>query len=492
MIRALLLVLSAACATCAVASWDAVIEAESADGPASAGPVEPPPPVEAAAPALLGLRAAPSSDAAGTPPADPPPKVEIEPTEEEVPARVLPMRVAILDAETGAEVHGARWGFAAEPSGSAGADVVPVPRRVAADEALDVACRPPDETTLVRCDALPGGQGFGPGFVDEEFVHGVRVSRYATALCAVVPMRREALMWLRVFEPDGLTPARSHTTEVSAGGRELLTGGGASTDGRPILMRGVPFQRGEPWRVIATGPHGSTTVEGRFGKDPGTAVVVEAVLPAPSGLGSVKRHRSLRCGSGCSGRLVLEDDDAPRGDVRLHVLRRDGRPAAGATVRLEFVGEAVAPCVPDDVVVTLDDAGRATVRDLVVGPWRATLREVGLVPTARTLAVVAHETVDVDVAEAAGGAVDVLVVDADGDPLPFAQVELAQQSRIPWVELEDGVQRLDGCVDARGRRVFRGVEPGHVELSVRFGSRRERASVDVDEGGVARVQVALR
>ena len=107
-------------------------------------------------------------------------------------------------------------------------------------------------------------------------------------------------------------------------------------------------------------------------------------------------------------------------------------------------------------------------------------------------AVVAHETADVDVAEAAGGAVDVLVVDADGDPLPFAQVEVTQPSRVPWVELEDGVQRLDGYVDGRGRRVFRGVEPGHVELSVRFGSRRERAAVEVDEGGVVRVQVTLR
>jgi hypothetical protein len=65
-------------------------------------------------------------------------------------------------------------------------------------------------------------------------------------------------------------------------------------------------------------------------------------------------------------------------------------------------------------------------------------------------------------------------------------------SETDFVDLEDGVQRLDAYVDHLGRRTLRRVEPGNVSLKATYGSRRAHVAAVVVDGRTTPVRMVVR
>ena len=143
--------------------------------------------------------------------------------------------------------------------------------------------------------------------------------------------------------------------------------------------------------------------------------------------------------------------------------------------------------------VELDADGRARAEDLVAGRYRVALHEAGLVSSSAVVDVAADAEATASLAESSGGSIDVLVVDGDGRPLPFASLDVG---RLPWglewLDVSDeGVQRLDRFTDHLGRRALEHVEPGEVEVTVRWGSRSAKSKVAVSDGDRAIARFVL-
>ncbi len=80
------------------------------------------------------------------------------------------------------------------------------------------------------------------------------------------------------------------------------------------------------------------------------------------------------------------------------------------------------------------------------------------------------------------------VVDENGEPLPFARIELWPE-RSGWIDVRDGVQRLDRFTDHQGRRTLARMSRRIKDVTVSWGSRW--ATVDVGEAKTGTLRIVL-
>ena len=393
----------------------------------------------------------------------------------------IELRVLALDAESGAEVRRARW----------------IPRlgeRTGNGVARVVAAGPGRRMDLWWAVLAP------TGYVafDEVEVNGL-VSRYATSLFAAYPLRREADVEVEVREADGRPARDADVTGVWVAGRGLDIWRTERFAAGVLRIRDVPFLRGEPLSIYAAPPNRASrgaSWSGALPEEVGIPTrgridlpLPEAVEPIGLGEGSGGCFSSRGCGHYCD-----RSSRGTEGSVTVVVRRRDGTPAAGANVRLD---PAVVLAAAGSVSfrkrnAILDTHGRFTWEKLFPQRFVVRLQEPGLVPCEASVELPPNGDVVVELVEPSGGDVEVVVVDEDGRGLPFATIEVKTESGLEWLDVaDDGAQRIDPFVDERGRRRLAHVEPGTLELSATFGTRKGTATASVDEGGrtVARVLI---
>src|SRR5207253_2135133 len=132
--------------------------------------------------------------------------------------------------------------------------------------------------------------------------------------------------------------------------------------------------------------------------------------------------------------------------------------AAGASVVL-LITPSDSAVAYDALEADLDASGRARFESLRPGSYVLRLAEPGLLPVTARGEIIEGGEVFAAPTEPQGGEVDVVVVDADGRGLPFAIFAVTTPSRLPWLDVDGSVQRVDAFTDSLGRRRMAHVEP---------------------------------
>ncbi len=155
------------------------------------------------------------------------------------------------------------------------------------------------------------------------------------------------------------------------------------------------------------------------------------------------------------------------------VVRRNGEPARGSTVSI--AGQHV----------MTDAYGRATLSTLPDGRHRVFAALPGMVCAKSEIHVSAgRPATDLRLTEPKGLTIDLAVEDHRGTPTPYAQVYVAQESGNPWVDLQDGVQRLDRYTDYLGKKRLCHVEPGKIKIIVAWACKRHEASFELRDASI--------
>jgi hypothetical protein len=304
----------------------------------------------------------------------------------------------------------------------------------------------------------------------------------------VTPLRREvrvvALLTDALGKPiegkvDWVTIAGVHRTFDGSEDRpEFLA------DRRGLVdVPGVPFLRGETLDLDASGADPATggvlagSARILLSDHPADRVLATIVLEPVETFEFPEGHGGFGCGgSGCDS-VSLDSVGA----LDVLVLRRDGTPAASAEVH-----------VWPKACRQTNAFGRVVIEEVPVGKRRVALRQPGLVPTATTVEVEADRTTYVVLREPEGSEVEVTVVDDEGRPLPFATVEVEQPSDVEWLDLDDaGTQRFDAYTDHVGRRTFAHLEPGKVEFSAAWASRKGTLEAELSDRSSERVRIVV-
>lgn len=165
-------------------------------------------------------------------------------------------------------------------------------------------------------------------------------------------------------------------------------------------------------------------------------------------------------------------DPSLLGTVRLQLIDRDGKPAAGV------------PVAARDVAGTTDKDGRVTLVGVHQGTFPIRVREDGWTFPVTSVTLVGRQVTEVVAREISGGDVEILVRDGDGNPVPFAALEVARADGQIWYDLDDaGIQRLDPYVDVRGRRLLTHQPPGTLRVRATLGTLKGEAEVQVVDRG---------
>jgi hypothetical protein len=136
-----------------------------------------------------------------------------------------------------------------------------------------------------------------------------------------------------------------------------------------------------------------------------------------------------------------------------------------------------------------DASGRVRFPAVTVG--QSEVRVVGAGAAFKHLVDVAEGRPEQVLTAPSGGTLDVEVVDDEGEGLAYPRIVLARADGLPQLEVMDGVQRIDPYGDAEGRRTFRFVSSGTLDVHATFGSRRATVTVLVSEGTHETVRTVL-
>lgn len=321
----------------------------------------------------------------------------------------------------------------------------------------------------------------------------------------VVPVWQEAVLDLRVLDPEGRPAADVQIETLSAAGRRrtpVLEVCGAGE----YRVRGIPSLPGEPVRAVLLWgaedePQGDFS--GDFSgdleevsvleKDAGTSLdnpQLVGVIPAQAASRWRMDVRLSRTRAADPGVAILSIDDMPfsesfglgqgapnplarQASLQVLVLGWDGTPVRDATVGEEET----------------DARGRVVLADLAPGKRTIRLSVPGRLPVSSTLSLAGGEEACVTLREPLGARLVVLVTDADGRPRPHARLSMYGHKIF---DIVDGVQRLDLFTDALGRRSLERVEPGRAIIRASWGSRTGSASVDLPDGGTVNVHLILK
>lgn len=429
--------------------------------------------------------------------------------------RGLPLRLVEQAASTGATLELAPWAVTPYVGQAGRRELRPLPM-IAAHVAHGAQNR------------LGVALSERAGFVRETGIDlNAYVSPLARELIAFVPQRPEAEVMLTVPEGVPLRAGADWGVRYKVDGRSHGKAS-AHLDGfGRVTVRGVPFLPGQQvWLGGKVKGYGHLSALGRFGTDAREPLALEGIWKpaAPSrvaearaaehaakleamraklelSLAQVEREvdetskdlLTLEVVQDAKGRLRLidargggekilrgriESEDKHLGKVRLLVRRPDGTPAAGAWAR---VGKSKA---------TLSAQGTARFDALEPGTHQVQVMGAGATFTAQVV-VTAGETTPLELDAPVGGAVHVEVVDAEGRGLPFARVYVEQESGLAHADLEGDVQRVDPFTDHRGRRTFRGVEAGEVEITAVYGARKASVKVPLGDRMAAPARIVL-
>ena len=431
------------------------------------------------------------------------------------PTRRIPARVVLVDRATGALLPSEGWTLRAWPDGtregraSAGGQVEVVPGQMSF-----LTADGPAPVGYVHTGAWEG--------------HDVGISVLAREIVVRVALQRSTALDLEVLDAEG-RPVPDPRVLLW----QLPYQGWDSVDGQPEVSAGrlhveLPHFRGLPMRLLVTsaerllelkrviwdasleairGPRGvrfewrarlpgAAIVEVDLPLDPSVALRATTRLPGPGdpevevvlgihafdGLGLPPPFGSWRrfakdmldgWGDSRSRWRDVEAFQSPPTDGRVYtivrVLRRDGRPAPLARVR---VGGEVWRAGADGCVGL--GAGSRQVREIV-------LVEPGMVATTVEIPAEGGWPREVVLREGPGGDLRVHVVDEEGQGLPGAEIS-SEGLYAQWIDGEADVQIYDPYADAEGRRTLRGLSPGSISLSAGWEDLVGEAKVEVVEG----------
>jgi hypothetical protein len=234
----------------------------------------------------------------------------------------------------------------------------------------------------------------------------------------------------------------------------------------------VPCIRGEPVVVsFAEGTRVARSGSARL-SDSTTGLRLTVKLPRPS-------SSAIGIGGGSGGsfggrgghRQLNAVRRPPTARISAVVVRRDGRPGAGALVRLTG---------PLRVRVErrADAQGRLTFERLRGGLYSLEVLEPGFLgggPVEVRLGSGAEAAVRLR--EAAGRAVTVRLFDEEDRPVPCACISVALPSGVAYCAMEEGVQTLTLLTGSDGRIVLPNLPATGGRISAAYGSRTARAEL---------------
>jgi hypothetical protein len=385
----------------------------------------------------------------------------------------IPARVDLVDAETGRTIRGAVWSWERNGSPTASGETVDIPYDA--------------DLLRVRRFVAPG-----PGTPQARSlwdVVWVGLSRYASSVVATWPFAPEADVFI-ALTAQGAPPPPHWRIGFSAwvAGRHYVASAVPRVGG--VRLEGLPFLRAARWSVHVTARCGDRacggSAQGVMAADGAEPVIADVDLPPiDESFEEPDFNDYIGCGGCCCGGTFVAEPSDPASVVAT-ALRRDGRPAARCVVQLM-------PLEPHRRFFSgrTDAQGRIRWTSVSAGAFALELREPGLVPTSVVVTIEAGVENVVALREQPGATVDVVVQDERGDGVPFAELRVKQPSEQEWIDLVDGVQRLDPFVDVRGRRVLENVEPGEVSIEAIYADRKGRGVVRVEPGGSARLAITI-
>jgi len=387
---------------------------------------------------------------------------KFELTEHETVLRVpelLPLELLVVNGQTGAPVHGAEVWITTSGGGRVRAPGHPT--RAGCLLRVSPAHGGGKLSMRIRVDPPPGFTTLSWG----HFSLAGTVSRFARSVRAVLVLRPETSVRVRVLEADG-SPATGATLGpcLVAGTTVPFVPDRYKTDARgEAEFEGIPFLRGERVLIRAQKDGRVAMAPVVVLADPERVETVEVRLPAAS----ATTNSTIGIGGGAGGRFGgrrgdhrnLRAGSVPTGRADVLVLRRDGTPAADTLVL--FAGRRV----------RTDTDGRIVFERVRAGEQRLLVEEPGFLSSPRTVLVGEGETVRVTVREAAGRSGLVRVVDADGVPVPFASLSVAPSGVLPYIAMDGDVQLLDLHTDANGLCELHGLPPQDVAVTAKFGTR---------------------
>lgn len=459
----------------------------------------------AAGPSLAGRAPRVAEPVVATPAASPPLVLRAEEPEPEG----LPLHVRFIEAETGREVI-LPWRVRRPAKDGESGDLSRVFGVLRPETPRASPARPGE----VAAFGLEIGEASAQRLVVWDARHWTtQVSIYATALEVVYPLRAEAQVRVVATDHKGASVQRFRVEGFRVAGQTVSDGvrSTPAADGRRV--RGVPYFRGQPLEVLAipipqdgdeadleevhidcdlteepvtvgefdledlSDPDwvpGGALGRARFPATPWEPLLIRVRFPEDREHGVLWGFsRSFTCGSRCGGGRRVRKT----GHVEVTVLRRDGRPAEGAQVRLR------------GRTLRADARGVARFENVREGAARAELQEPGLVASGEAFDVKPGETVRATLREAQGGTLVVRVLAHDGEPAPCAAVALSRWAH--WAELKAGVQRLDPYSDERGVRVLERVPAGARRVTATWAGLSKTVPVQVRDGLRAYATITL-
>jgi|GEM_PF-6786716 len=341
--------------------------------------------------------------------------------------------------------------------------------------------------------------------------YAAQISRLATSALALCPLHRELDLSIEVRGRKGKVPGKPHVNTVE------LTGGGDRRDvpseevaAGSFKVRGVAVLRGESLTI-----RGGGSVVDERGKDEFVWGIFTFVVP-PRGEARVKGRLQLgpfeeppvvfrtsdhmsRLGErGFTSTTLVRGRFRPNrkggwerrvasvgsGPLRIVARTSDGQPARRTSIEIRTHDGGTK-------VLDTDERGEVAMQ-APLGPVEVWLVEPGLVPAVRPAEVTKAGGPAVEVQEPIGGKLDVVVVTEDGRAVPCARLDVDLPSGEPWIDLTNGIQRIDDFTDAEGRRSLHRVEPGSVQVYATWCLKSGKASVRVADGKRAEVRIVVR
>ena len=306
------------------------------------------------------------------------------------------------------------------------------------------------------------------------------VSRYARAARGTVVAWKQARIEIVVNGPDGpaddvsvaraffggtvVLDDRDVGVEIDTTGGKPLGGVEGLSDARGLLrVSGVPAIPGETLRLLLTKEDLNAFVA--IPIEPGAVHRARATLVYMNESSVDEATEEI----GLGGIAGARDAGNITYAVSIRALRRDGRPAAHARVRIEA-----------GVVRRrgrTDGEGRARIEGVHPGTYRLSIEEPGILYASRVIRVGRADS-DVMIAEPPPWSFRLRVVDDKNRPAAFAAVHVDPAGPLHYVKLVDGVQWLNHTTDQHGEIEIGPLPPGEAGIRVWFGTRTRKVRVD--------------
>jgi len=394
-------------------------------------------------------------------------------SENETAGAGLPLSVVVLDGRTGEPVPGAALRIAGV--------------RLAREEADHVLPRSPfrrgEHMSLAVELGLPAGYVGSP--FETIVVEGTPGFRTDSVRAELV-IWPEAPVTVRTRDVEGRPVPGALIHGVWIGGREVAVSVLDLGPTPELRVEGIPWIPGERLRVIVTAGEVERILgiaEGVLDRDSGldlAVVVREDEVETDNDLPFEESLGNSAIGIG-GDRTGTEPAPPPKTTtVRVRAVGVDGEPAPGIRVFLQNDY--------DQELERTDAEGVAVFLSVRPGPARVRVRGAGyLFPEETLLDVAAKGVVELDVREEEGREVLVRVLDSAGAPVSGALLTFSVYLALPWLPVEDGVQRLNVHTDRDGWARLPGFPPGRMEIEAHYGSRKEKVVVESESSVTIRL-----